>query len=146
VAGPDLINYVLDTSVIIKWFSYANEAELEAAHRLRDLMVAGQCQATVPDLLLYELANALRHNPSFDRTDVTDALKAVIDLDLTVRPAEPEVLDRAIEIAGDFDLTVYDAYFVALAEAEGMSFVTADHRFFNKVKGLGYIRRLDDLR
>jgi len=38
---------VLDTSVIIKWFSYAQEAELEAAQKLRTQIMADTCQIII---------------------------------------------------------------------------------------------------
>jgi predicted nucleic acid-binding protein len=139
------MKYVLDTSVIIKWFSYSQENDLEAAQRLRSQILTGECLVTIPDLVLYELSNALRNNPRFDSLDVKDAIKSLIDMDFLVRPAEQQVMEQAIDLAGRFDVTVYDAYFLALAESEKINLVTADYKFFDKVKDVSSVIRLDCL-
>ena len=48
--------YVLDTSVIIKWFSEYDEDDLDKALTLRNIIVEDKCSITVPDLIFYELA------------------------------------------------------------------------------------------
>jgi len=140
-----MTGYVLDTSVIIKWFSTHGEEDLESALRLRDGLVSGNCTAVVPDLLFYELANALRYNPNFNCDDAKDAVAAVNDMGFAVRCADSALMARAVEMAFALNVTVYDAYFLALAESEGSAFVTADYRFFERVKKAGNIVRLDRL-
>jgi predicted nucleic acid-binding protein len=137
--------YVLDTSVVIKWFSGHGESDLEHALRLRDAIITEDCSITVPDLLFYELANALRHNPNFTYDDVKDAVMALNDMGFVVKEAHSELLARSLEIAFEFNTTVYDSYFMALAESLGLAFVTADYRFQEKVKKAGNIVRLDKI-
>jgi predicted nucleic acid-binding protein len=60
--------YVLDASVVIKWFS--EEEYTDIAVKLRDDFFKGYNELVVLDLLLYEVSNALRYNPNFDETDV----------------------------------------------------------------------------
>ena len=55
--------FVLDTSVILKWFSEAGESDLDRALQLRQSMLGRTVFFVVPDLLFYELANALRREP-----------------------------------------------------------------------------------
>lgn len=64
--------YVIDTSVAVKWFS-EDEDDAENAFRLRQMLLDGLCSITIPDLLIYELANALKHNPNFTSKDVKAA-------------------------------------------------------------------------
>ncbi|MEA3336909.1 MAG: hypothetical protein U9R25_13440 [Chloroflexota bacterium] len=52
------------------------------------------------------------------------------------------VLQRALEIARDSDVAVYDATFAAIAEKLSAVYVTADQRFTSKVPELPYVRRL----
>jgi len=54
---------VLDASVAVKWFS--EEEYTEKALELRERIRVGKERVIVPDLLLYELANALKYNPYF---------------------------------------------------------------------------------
>ncbi len=55
-----MINYVLDTSVVIKWFSQKDEDDLKKALKIRETYVDKICSIIVPELLFYEMANALR--------------------------------------------------------------------------------------
>lgn len=50
---------VLDSSVIIKWFS--EEEDTDIALSLRERNINGELMIAVPDLSLYEVANALRY-------------------------------------------------------------------------------------
>lgn len=138
---------VLDTSVVVKWFSADGEDDLASALRLRDEILAGKLAVTVPDLLLYELANALRYNPNLTAADVKAAVASVVDMGFAVRGLDsPDShLGRAVEIAFEGNVTVYDACFLALAELEGASLVTADYRFYERVKTDGKVLRLDRL-
>ena len=140
-----MTGYVLDTSVVIKWFSSHGEADLENALKLRDAIIASDCAVTVPDLLFYELANALRHNPNFSCGDVKDAVAAIYDMGFVVREADACLLARSLEIAFEYNTTVYDSYFMALAESLGTHFITADYRFHEKVKKVGNVVRLDKI-
>lgn len=65
---------ILDASVAVKWFS-REEEESDPALKLRDEHLAGRMTLIFPDLLIYEVSNALRHNPGFDAGDVKGAVK-----------------------------------------------------------------------
>jgi predicted nucleic acid-binding protein len=67
---------ILDASVVVKWFS--EEEYTEKALEIRERIRMGEERVIVPDLLLYELANALKYNPSFDVNDVSDALTSIL--------------------------------------------------------------------
>ena len=136
--------FVLDTSVILKWFSESGESDLDRALRLRQSMVEGTVFFVVPDLLFCELANALRHNPNFSKKDVEQALHSLFEMGLEVKSVDEEVMEEAISLAFKHTVTVYDAYFLALAKKEGKPFLTADYRFMGRVKGFREIIKLSD--
>ena len=69
--------YVLDASVVIKWFS--EEEYTDIAVKLRDGFFKGCNELVVPDLLLYEVSNALRYNPNFDGIHETSPIQALPD-------------------------------------------------------------------
>jgi len=60
--------FVLDSSVIIKWFN--QEQFTKDALSFREQLLNGETKIVVPDLLIYELSNALRYNPNFAENDV----------------------------------------------------------------------------
>ena len=142
--GGEVKRHVLDTSVVIKWFSEHGEAELSSALALRQRIIEGTLAVIVPDLLFYELANALRFNSHFSAADVTQAVQSVNDMGFDVRPVEPPVLERAVDSALKFNITVYDAYFLALAQSEGLSLITADYKMAGRMKNSKYLMRLSE--
>ncbi|NOZ68158.1 MAG: type II toxin-antitoxin system VapC family toxin [Deferribacteres bacterium] len=136
--------YVLDTSVIIKWFSEYNEDDLDKALILRTRILQDKCSVIVPALMFYELANALRYNTRFTDEDVKDAVKSVIDMGFSVKDLEASVIARAVEIAFRYGVTVYDAYFLALSQIEKKPFITADYKFIKRIRGFKNIMRLSE--
>lgn len=137
--------YVLDTSVVIKWLSSRDEADIEAALRLRDEIATGRHEVMVPDLLFHELANTLRYNPHFTSEDVKAALLTIEEMELPVRRLDREMTAKAVDIAFACNVTVYDSCFLALAEIEGKLLVTADYKFFKRIERTSAIVRLDRL-
>jgi len=61
---------ILEVSVVLKWF--VDEEDSDQALRLREEFYTGKREIVVPDLLLFEVANALRYNPSFTAEEVKD--------------------------------------------------------------------------
>jgi predicted nucleic acid-binding protein len=138
--------YVIDTSVVVKWFSSYDEGDLDHALHLRRQFAEGECSMIVPDLLFYELANALRFNPRFTPADVRRAVGSVIGMGFVVREASLEMLSLAVETAYDRGATVYDACFAAVAQMENGALVTADDRLYTRFKRLKNITHLRDWR
>lgn len=136
--------FVLDTSVVLEWFSESGENDLDRALQLRESLLEGTVFFVVPDLLFYELANALRHNRNFSKKDVEQAVRSVFEMGLEVKRVNEEVMREAISLAFKHDVTVYDAYFLALSKKEGKQFITADYRFMGRVRGFRDIVKLSD--
>lgn len=64
---------VLDASVVLKWL--VDEADSERALRLREEYSYGKEEIVVPDLVLYEIANSLRHHPGFSTDEIKTAVR-----------------------------------------------------------------------
>jgi predicted nucleic acid-binding protein len=137
--------FVLDTSVIVKWFSTSGEADTASALWLRQALFENKCQVIIPDLVLYEFGNALRFNPFFTAEDVTAAIHSLVDMNLTIRTVEPKILASAVHLAFQYAVTIYDAYFLALAAEEDLVLVTADYKFYQRVGEKKNAIRLDKL-
>ena len=107
-------NFVLDSSVVIKWFS--QEIDTEKAVDLRENFLKGDIEITVPDLQLYEIANALRYNKKLDELDIKLAIQSLMDIGIDIIVPTIDIIASAIEFAFRFNISLYDAYFVALAK------------------------------
>ena len=129
------MSWVIDASIAVKWV--IPEVLSEQADRVRD----GEDDVLAPDLLLVEVANALWRKStareiSAHEADVAFDLVRRSGIDL--RPAGP-LLPRAMDIARRLAHPVYDCVYLALAQREHASFVTADHRLLRRLS----MRRLD---
>jgi predicted nucleic acid-binding protein len=133
---------VLDASVVVKWFS--EEEFTEKALELRERVRTGEERLVVPDLL-YELANALKYNPHFDVHDIHNALRSIFNMGLDIVTPSPEILEAAITLAFEHQITVYDAFYVALAKEIGLTVVTADKKLFDRVRGLEFVKFIGEL-
>ena len=98
----DLIgSYVLDSSVIIKWFS--EEENTDLALMFREGFLEGNVDIIVPDLQIYEIANALRFNKKLTSADVANAVNSLIDIGINIVVPTKDVISSAIGIAFQFD-------------------------------------------
>ena len=120
---------VVDASVAVKWI--IPEVLSDQASSLRgrtDPLLA-------PDLLLPEAANALWKKPMRREITAREAAQA-IDLlmasGLDLRPSGP-LLGRALTVARRLRHPVYDCLYVALAQAEGATLITADRRLLARI-------------
>lgn len=140
MAGAGAVrSLVIDSSVAVKWFT--QEAGTEAALKLRASVLSGKCRLEAPDLLLYELANALRFNPRLDADDVKLAIGSLINMGISFHPAGDALLVRAVDLAFRCRMTVYDSSFIALADIRGLPLVTADEKLIERAgKQFGVIR------
>ena len=137
--------YVLDASVIAKWFLHHQEADRDRALALRDLHISRRATIYVPQLALLEVLNAIRFSPKADEQDGEAALEALQDLSLETKPAEVNSLRKANAIAWAYDITIYDALYVALAEQVGYPLITADEVMVKKLKGHSIVVPLREL-
>lgn len=132
--------YVLDASVILKWFLQERDSHL--ALDFKERYLAGKISIALPDLILYELANALRFNTNFKRKTVIDSLLAVIDLDIDITAPTPNLLKKALDFAFDNKISVYDSIYISLASELHYQFVTADAKLYRKIKSLPFVKLL----
>ena len=136
--------YVLDTCAIIKWF--CTEEGTDIALRFREELIDGNIEIVTPDLLLYELSNALRYNPNFDEKDVEDAIESILSSGIRLLIPTSQILRTAIGYAYEFDVSYYDSYYVALAKELDVILVTSDRKLCGQVKNLNFVKHLDEFK
>lgn len=134
VSVPDpLPEYIVDTSVALKWFLNRGEADVTQARNLRDACVEGRCDLRAPELLVIEIANALATGHQRSPSRVAEALEFVRRLELRLETFQWATLANAVRLASSHGVTVYDSYFLAVAVESGRLLVTADEAFVRKV-------------
>jgi predicted nucleic acid-binding protein len=98
------------------------------------------------DLNYYEVANAIKYKKS-DRFDAKDTLKAFNQateiLDLYAVHNFSEVINNALAIAIELNITVYDAAFLALAQKLNAKLLTLDQKLVKKLEGTKYFSLME---
>jgi len=93
------------------------------------------------DLNYYEVANAIKYKKS-DHFDAKDAAKAFMQatemLDLFAVHNFSEVINNALAIALELNITVYDGAFLSLAEQLDAKLLTLDQKLAKKLEGAKY--------
>ena len=122
---------VVDTSVVVKWA--VEEPGADAARQLiGEPLVA-------PDLVIAELGHVLAKKVRRDELDLDSATIAYTQLPSLLRLTPSRALEgRAFELAIQLHHSIYDCYFLALAEAVEGELVTADEVFVRKFRDLGF--------
>jgi len=136
------LSWVVDASVAVKWV--IPEVLSDLADRVRD----GAEDVLAPDLLLVEVANALWRKTSareISAREADGAFDLVRRSGIDLRPAGP-LLPRAMDLARRLGHPVYDCVYLALAEREEATLVTADQRLLRRLSARKLEIAVADLR
>lgn len=117
--------HLLDASV---WIAARRENERHhvAARQLVET-TSGRGLAAL-DLTLYEVANVAMRSWGSARSArrLADLVRAACGANIA--PVDAETIERAIALAKEHGLSVYDAAYVAVAELNDWTLVSGDHR------------------
>jgi len=121
---------VPDASVIVKW--YIPERDHEQAKSLRDRYINGDIKLAAPDLLPYEVINALRYTEHLDRASLMDASTSIVDFGIDLIPFSR--IGPAARLADQLDVTIYDAAYLALSFSRDLTLYTSDETLLDAVR------------
>lgn len=130
--------YVLDASVIVKWF--VPEAHSESALRLKEV----DARLHAPAFLTLEIGNVLakkRRRGELTAQDVEDIWRAFRRAPIR-RHADETLVLAAFDLAHHTKQSVYDSLYLALAMKLGLPCVTADRKFYQALQTTQYRTRL----
>ena len=133
---------IIDASVAAKWF--VPEGDSGKAVKLRNRHVEGELTLMTPDLIVYEVTNALSHHPDISDEALRENVEALFMVDLDLVPPSTELMALTADSARRYAISIYDSSYLALAEFIATNLVTADKRLCDKVGG-GRVLLLDDL-
>ncbi|TET41024.1 MAG: PIN domain-containing protein [Dehalococcoidia bacterium] len=136
--------YVVDASVVVKWFSKFEE-DAESSERLLNSHIEGASVLASPSLVLYEVCNALRFNPNFGQEDIAKAAISLVKLELELVDF-PEIFESAVGLAFSQDITIYDAAYIAVSRTQYIPLITADDKLMAKVRDLPLVMALGEMK
>jgi predicted nucleic acid-binding protein len=123
--------WVVDASVVIKWF--VPEPDLASANALR----ARGLRLAVPDLLFVETANILWklvRRGEMQPPRAIEIIEEIVTAPFVTYTNESLARD-AIDLALATGVSAYDASYVALATRLNVSCITADQKLVRKLAG-----------
>lgn len=118
---------VIDASVVVKWF--VNELYSEKALQLKEEQKRGETLLIAPELLFIEVFNALIRKEKNEKImlQVNEALE---NMELKIIKSNHSILMKSLQLSFKYNITIYDALYVAIAQVHGIPFITADKELF----------------
>jgi predicted nucleic acid-binding protein len=134
---------IVDASVILSAF-FRDEAQDQAQALIRDHVI-GHLELAAPNLLLYEVTNAVlqaRRRGRIDDEQAEDILSSFEGLRIALQPV---TWQQMLPLAIRFDRSAYDAAYLALAESTDQPLITGDSRMYHAVRQhLHWVRWIGD--
>lgn len=129
----------------VKWF--VNEKGSDAARRIKDSYVSGKIEIIAPNLIYYEVLNALRFHPvaRFTPKELFSIMTSLKNLQFTIDPTDGTWF-KSFNLSLQEGISIYDSVYVGLASNQD-AFVTADNRLVDMLsKSINNIIALDKLK
>ena len=130
------MTFVIDTSVVLAW-CLDDESSDVAEAAIERLFAEG---GIAPGHWPIEIANALRsaeRRGRLDRDEVHALRPRLTGLPVEIVPVELSTALGAIDIAPRYDLSVYDAVYLELADYRGIGLATVDDRLARACRSAG---------
>lgn len=128
--------WVVDASVALKWY-LLDEEFVEDATALRDSYVNEDLAIFAPNYIRYEILNALevaRLQQRITASEASAGFRHFVDLGFYLPEDGDDLLASAAEISRAYEISPYDALYLALAENSDELFVTADRRLYRRIR------------
>jgi len=122
------LSLVIDASIVVKWFSSLEEANVSQAVDILDRRVKGEITLLVTNLLYYEVSNALVHKKALSNEKVQLSVASLFSLGMQTVHTDADLMVMSARLARQFSITVYDACYAALAQKYNCPLVTANPR------------------
>jgi len=143
-----LTRIVIDTSVVLKWY-LADEENGQKALAILDKYVSNELDILAPSLLEYEVINGLiiaKKRGRIQEKKILTAIEGFISLEIKLISLSL-YYPKVIHYSKIYNRSAYDASYLALADDEDISLVTADKGLYAVVKkDLKWVEWLGELK
>ncbi len=123
-----------------------NESGSDAARRIKDSYISGKIEIIAPNLIYYEVLNALRFHPvaRFTPKELSSILTSLKNLQFTIDLTD-DMWFKSFNFSLQEGISIYDSVYVGLASNQD-AFVTADNRLVDLLRNRNNIIALDKLK
>jgi len=124
--------YIVDASIILKWvLEKENETYHDKATGLLQVWMRGDVGIAAPSLWTYEVANILgRALPD----EASQKMKLLLDLHIDAIDCSEQMIQQCFTWMKEYQVTFYDAAYLAAAYATDAVLLTSDEKFLEKMK------------
>ncbi len=129
--------YILDASVVIKWYFIKNESELDIANYFYEKVSKNEIIIVSPDLIMYEVLNFFTSKLEVPLEKMNDILTEIKDIIFVIN-TDSTIQFKSFEISRKIKKSVYDSIYVALSELLDCPLITADNKLKQDAKTNGY--------
>lgn len=133
---------VLDAAVILKFVLVENEPNQQIALDIIKNFQENKVDIVLPNLWVFEVGNTLIRKSR----DFENLYKFVLDIGFSTYDFKSSELVEVGKFAKDHNISFYDAAYHFLARLTGSVFVTADEKYFEKVKDTKNVQLLKNLK
>ncbi len=119
---------ILDASVIVKWF--AEEISTDKALKLKEEYLSEKIDIIIPEFAFLEVLNSLRYKKNNER-GLLKISKDLFNIDFKVEKINEIILNKAVSISMQYNITIYDSVYIALSQIYGCPLITADKELYN---------------
>ena len=129
-----MINLVLDSSAVAKWFF--PEEQSNVALKIREDFLTKKITISAPTLIFYEVNNILKTAVKSLRIEKEKAINAYggfLNLGIIVYSTK-DLLENTLDEAVNLDISSYDASYIVLANYLKAPLFTADQRLLRKAE------------
>lgn len=134
---------VIDTSIVIKWLNQDNELHIEEADKILEEAKKGNVELFAPELLKYELGNVLLKGKNFNPSEACVLLFTAYSLPITFISESSDLAEETFTQARLYDVTYYDAAFLALAKKFNAILITENVKHQGKSRDVKVIALKD---
>lgn len=133
---------ILDASVVIKWFKSSQEENREKALVYKNQQKTGEIQIHIPALFYFELFHILLlKDKNIAPLDILEIKKMLSRLNLVEDALSNDDILFAARLVRKYQITFYDASYVALAKKLGGDLITADKKLVQAIN-LPFVKEL----
>lgn len=123
--------YVIDASVVLKW--YIDEDLTNTAIDIRNQYINGKIKLYAPNILIFEVINTLTKLGSFAKNHLVEIGDSLLSFITQFDNISAQVLRTGINMSNESNSSIFETFYLALSEFYKCQLLTADGVFYNKV-------------
>ena len=121
--------YIIDASMVFKWYYKKDEKDLRQAEILYGLLESDTGILLAPELLVYEILNVLRLKKLID-TEKINSIISDMYATLILIDIDKELFRKAFDYSRELDISFYDSIYISLSERYDAPLITADIKLY----------------